>query len=197
MHYWDDLHLGFSFHGLVYNSNFYKKQNYRLVEKVFYEDQEYATIPLAWATKVRVLNDPMYMYRIGDVSQSVSTISQLKRLPDFEKVLWKMMDFEAVVDQCPPGGKEQWIRKLSKYMASIYHICLIKNPDKKSKRQYLKDLNAEIERRSPFVYNSVKNKYKVFVILNKMNMSEETYAYKFAPFLKWAKKHLGVGKMYA
>lgn len=197
MSYWDNLQLGFSFHGILYNTKFYKDQNYRLVEKAFYEDQEYATIPLAWATKVRVLDDPMYMYRIGDVSQSVSTTSQLNRLPDFEKVLWKMMDFEAVADKCPPGGKEQWIRKLSKYLASIYHITLIKNPDKKSKRQYLKDLNAEIECRSPFVYNSVKNKYKVFVILNKMHMSEDVYAYVFSPVLKWAKKHLGVGKMYA
>lgn len=196
MEYWDDVQRGFSFHGLVYNTEFYTKQNYKLVEKAFYEDQEYATIPLAWATKVRILDDPMYVYRIGDVSQSVSTTSQLKRLPDFEKVLWKMMDFEAVADTCPPGGKEQWIRKLSKYLASIYHITLIKNPNKKDKRKYLKELNAEIERRSPYVYNSVKNKYKVFVILNKFHMSEEVYAYAFSPFLKVAKKIFGVGKMY-
>ena len=197
MPHWEDLHLGFSFHGLVYNSKFYKDQNYRLVEKAFYEDQEYATIPLAWATKVRVLDDPMYMYRIGDVSQSVSTTSQLKRLPDFEKVLWKMLEFEAVADQCPPGGKEQWTRKVSKFIASVYHITMIKNPDKKSKREYMKGFNAEIEKRSPYIYNSVKNKYKVFLLFNYLHMSEDFYAFVFGPILKWAKKHLGVGKFYA
>lgn len=197
MPHWDNLQLGFSFHGILYNSKFYKEQNYKLVEHAFYEDQEYATIPLAWATKVRVLDDSMYVYRIGDVSQSVSTASQLKRLPDFEKVLWKMMDFESEVDKLPPGGRDQWMKKLSKYIASIYHVLLIKNPDKKSMRQYAKDLSVKIEAKSPQVYAGVKNKYKVFVILNKFHMSEETYAYKFAPFLKWAKRHLGVGKMYA
>lgn len=192
MRHWDDLQLGFSFHGILYNSEFYKKQNYRLVEKAFYEDQEYATIPLAWATKVRILDDSMYVYRIGDVSQSVSTASQLKRLPDFEKVLWKMIAFEPEVDKLSAGGKEQWTKKTSKFIASLYHVLLIKNPDKKSMREYAANLNAEIEKKSPYIYGTVKRKYQVFTIVNRLHMSEKT----FETLLKWAKKYLGAGSMY-
>lgn len=192
MEHWEDLQLGFSFHGILYNSEFYKKQNYRLVEKVFYEDQEYATIPIAWATKVRVLDDSMYVYRIGDVSQSVSTASQLKRLPDFEKVLWKMMEFESETDKLPAGGKEQWTKKTSKFIASLYHVLLIKNPDKRSMREYAANLNKEIEKRSPYIYRTVKRKYEVFTLVNRFHMSEKM----FDTVLKWAKKYLGVGNMY-
>lgn len=196
MEHWDNLQIGFSFHGVLYNTKFYTDQNYKLVEKAFYEDQEYATCPLAWATKVRVLDDPMYVYRIGDVSQSVSVTSQLKRLPDFEKVLWKMMDFEKVADQCPPGGKDEWMKKLSKYIASIYHVILIKNPNKTNMRKYADELEAKIEAKSPTIYAGVKNKIKVFKILNKFYMSEKVYAYGFSPCLKFAKKFLGAGKLY-
>lgn len=192
MEYWEDLQFGFSFHGILYNSEFYKKQNYRLVEKAFYEDQEYATIPLAWATKVRILDDPMYVYRIGDVSQSVSTASQLKRLPDFEKVLWKMIAFEPETDKLPAGGKEQWTKKTSKFIASLYHVLLIKNPDKKNMREYAANLNAEIEKKSPYIYGTVKRKYQVFTIVNRLHMSEKT----FESLLTWAKKYLGAGNMY-
>lgn len=196
MPYWGDIHLGFSFHGLVYNTEFYRNVGYKVVEKAFYEDQEYASIPLSWASQIRILRDPMYMYRIGDVGQSVATTSQLNRLPDFEKVLWKMMEFESELDKLPPGGREHWARKVSKFIASVYHICMIKNPDKKSKREYMEWFNSEIEKRSPYIYSCVENKYKVFKLFNKMHMSEDFYAFVFGPALKWAKKYLGVGKLY-
>ncbi len=194
---WDDIYLGMSFHGVLYNTEFYKKQNYELVEHAFYEDQEYSTIPLCWATKIRVLNDELYIYRIGDVNQSVSTESQLRRLPDFEKVLFKMLEFESRLEELPIGGKEHWDKKLSKYMADIYQITLVKNPDKKGKRKYIKDLNRRLNEKSPRVYNGVKNKYRVFVILNRLHMSDETYNNQFARLLGWARKHFHVHKLYA
>lgn len=196
MEHWADVHLGFSFHGVLYNSNFYKQQNYRLVEKAFYEDQEYATIPLSWATQIRVLDDELYIYRIGDVNQSVSTESQLRRLPDFEKVLWKMLEFEPQLDKLPAGGKKHWTRKLSKYMADIYQITLVKNTDKKGKREYIKNLNAQLQAKSPYIYGCVKNKYRVFVVLNRLHMSDEVYNNQFSKLLKWSKKVLRVDRLY-
>ncbi len=196
MERWDDIYLGLSFHGVLYQTQFYKKQNYQLVEHAFYEDQEYATVPLSWATKIRVLDDEMYIYRIGDVNQSVSTESQLRRLPDFEKVLWKMLEFESRLDELPPGGAEHWARKLSKYMSDIYQITLVKNPDKKDKRKYIKDLNRRLREKSPYIYDCVKNKYRVFIILNRLHMSDEVYNKQFADCLEFARKHLHVNKLY-
>lgn len=36
---WDDVFDGLSFHGVIYNTGFYKALGYKLTEHVFYEDQ--------------------------------------------------------------------------------------------------------------------------------------------------------------
>lgn len=197
MDMWDAVYHGFCFHGVLYNTEFYKKQNYQLEEKVFYEDQEYATVPLARASKIRLYDKSLYIYRIGDVNQSVSVQSQLSRLEHFEKVLWKMLEFEKQTDMLPAGGKAYWARKVSAFIASLYHVCLVKNPNKTNKREYVKNLNAEIAKRSPFIHGYVVNKYKVFKLINQVHMSEKCYEKVFIPVLHWAKKHLGADKLYS
>lgn len=34
---------------MIYNTGFYKALGYKLTEHVFYEDQEYATVPFSYA----------------------------------------------------------------------------------------------------------------------------------------------------
>ena len=97
---------------------------------VFYEDQEYATIPLSYAKRIRLLDDELYVYRLGDVNQSVSTQSQLSRLPHFEAVLFKILEHEKNLDKLPEGGRELWTRKISMYLGSLYHILFIKRTHK-------------------------------------------------------------------
>ena len=135
---WEQIDYGMSFHGVTYNAQFYKSLGYRLIEGVFYEDQEYATIPLSYAKRIRLLDDELYVYRLGDVNQSVSTQSQLSRLPHFEAVLFKILEHEKNLDKLPEGGRELWTRKISMYLGSLYHILFIKNPDKKSQRKSAK-----------------------------------------------------------
>ena len=51
---WEQIDYGMSFHGVTYNAQFYKSLGYKLIEGVFYEDQEYATIPLSYAKRIRL-----------------------------------------------------------------------------------------------------------------------------------------------
>lgn len=193
---WEALDYGMSFHGITYNTSFYKKLRYKLIEGVFYEDQEYATIPLSYAEKVRLLDDELYVYRLGDVNQSVSTQSQLARLPHFEAVLFKMLEHEKNLDELPEGGREMWTRKISMFLGSLFHILFIKNPDKKSQRKYAKQLMNRIKAKSPYIYSQSKNKYRGFVILNRMHMNEKTYETKFATFLDFLRRKFRVHRLY-
>lgn len=192
MEQWEAAYHGFCFHGVLYHTEFYKKQNYKLTEKAFYEDQEYATIPLTKATKIRLYDKSLYIYRIGDVNQSVSIQSQLRRLPDFEKVLWNMLAYEGQTEDLPAGGKAYWTRKVSKFVSDIYRVCLVTNPDKKDKRAYVKMLNQNLKEKSPYIYGIAKRKYQVFVVLNRLHMNEDT----FINALSWCKKVLHVEKLY-
>lgn len=193
---WEAVDYGMSFHGVTYNTAFYKSINYKLIEGVFYEDQEYATIPLSYAKNIRLLDDELYVYRLGDVNQSVSTQSQLSRLPHFEAVLFKMLDHEKNLDKLPEGGRELWTRKISMFLGSLFHILFIKNPDKKGQRKYAKKLMHRIKEKSPYIYDQIKNKYRGFVFLNKFHMDEKTYETKFADFLNFMRKVFKIHRLY-
>lgn len=193
---WWDVQCSMTFHGVLYNTEFYKKQNYELIEHVYYEDQEYATIPLCWAEKIRLYDDELYVYRIGDVNQSISVANLYKRLPDFEAVMFRMMEFDKVVDKCPAGGYEYWMKKVAKFVGDTYQLTLVRCEDKKKYRKFCKELTNKIKAESPRMYGGIKNKYRAFKILNAMHMSEETYQTKFMDFLAWTRKHLGVEKLH-
>lgn len=125
---WDDVYDGLSFHGVIYNTGFYKALGYKLTEHVFYEDQEYATVPFSYAKTVRFIQEELYVYRVGDVNQSVSAASQVKRLPDLEQVIFNVLEAEKSFAKMPQGGKEHFIRKTSGIITSYYQIALIKIP---------------------------------------------------------------------
>lgn len=42
----------------------------------------------------------MYVYRVGDVNQSVSAASQVKRLPDLEQVIFNVLEAEKSFAKC-------------------------------------------------------------------------------------------------
>ena len=185
---WWDVQCAMTFHGVFYNTQFYKQQNYELVEGVFYEDQEFATVPLSRAESVKLLTDEFYVYRIGDVNQSVSQDNLFRRLPDSRAVILRLLEFDKKVDQCPEGGMEYWLRKESKIIADIYCLTLIRCRDKKKYRGFCKELTREIQKGSERVYNSIKLKYKVFKLLNRLHMSQDFYDNKFMKLLEKVRK---------
>ena len=71
-------------------------------------------------------------------------------------------------------------------------ICLMKNPDKRGKRDYVRSLNARLIKKSPYIYGTVKRKYIVFSLLNRLHVSEDS----FRKALRWSKRTLNVDKLY-
>lgn len=197
MERWYDVAACMTFHGLLYNTAFYKNQNYELIEHYYYEDQEYAAVPLCKAKTIRLFTEELYVYRIGDVSQSISITSSLKRLPHYRAVILRMIEAEAQVDKMAPGGVEYWMKKVSKFVADTYQLTLVRHTNKKEYRGFCKDLTKEIKKRSPRMYQGIKNKYRVFVLLNRLHMSEETYQTKFMKLLDFARKVFHVDKLHA
>lgn len=193
---WDDVYDGLSFHGVLYNTAFYKSLNYSLAEHVFYEDQEYATVPFSFAETIRFVEEELYVYRVGDVNQSVSAASQVKRLPDLDKVIFKVLEAEKSFDKMPAGGKEHFIRKTSGIITSYYQIALIKNTDRKNGRSMVDAFNSRLAKESALMYDTVQRKYKVFMIFNKFHMSNKFYENQFSKILEFFKKTGGVEKLY-
>ena len=194
MEIFGDVYYGMSFHGVTYQTKFYREQNYKLTEHVFYEDQEFATIPMCRATKIQLVEEELYVYRIGDVNQSIAAESQLKKLPDFHKIIFSMIAFEKKLPECPEGARDLWAKKVSMFIASYYQIALIKSKDKKKYRPVVEDINRKIEKESPYIYGCIKNKYKVFRLFNRLHMSNDFYDNQFSKMLKFVKKGFRVDR---
>ena len=163
---------------------------------MFYEDQEYATVPFSFAETIRFVEEELYVYRVGDVNQSVSAASQVKRLPDLDKVIFKVLEAEKSFDKMPAGGKEHFIRKTSGIITSYYQIALIKNTDRKNGRSIVEAFNSRLAKESALMYDTVQRKYKVFMIFNKFHMSNKFYENQFSKILEFFKKTGGVEKLY-
>ena len=173
---------------MIYNTGFYKALGYKLTEHVFYEDQEYATVPFSYAKTVRFIQEELYVYRVGDVNQSVSVASQVKRLPDLEQVIFNVLEAEKSFAKMPQGGKEHFIRKTSGIITSYYQIALIKNTDRQSGRAIVERFNMRLAQKSALMYEAVQRKYKVFRLFNKLHVSNSFYENQFAKLLELAKR---------
>ena len=89
---WKNFDRSLTFHGITYNTEFYKQNCILLSEHVFYEDHEFATIPCCFAKNITPLDLFIYDYRIGDITQSVSNENQLKRISHTEAVLYRLIN---------------------------------------------------------------------------------------------------------
>ncbi len=188
MERWNDLDQVMRLHGLIYNTEFYRKQNYRLIEHVYYEDQEYSTIPLCWARKIRLINDQLYIYRIGDENQSIAESNLFKRLDHFTAVIFRLIEFDAKVGQTPKGGYEYWMKKTTKFIADLYQLTLIRCQDKKKYRIFCEEVTADIQKASPSVYQEIRKKYVIFKVLNRLHVNEYIYRNQFIKVLEWTKR---------
>ena len=183
-----DFWWGLSLHGVIYNTQFYRNIGRSLIEGVFYEDQEFSIVPMAYARNIYAYDKPLYEYRVGDVNQSVSLESSLKRLDHYEKVIMRLVEAGNDEAHFSNGGKALWFSKTTKFINDYMQLCLIRNPDKGQLRKRIKALLKEIKQNNKDIYDCVYRNYKVFCVLNRIHMSDDTYHNKFVPFLHKIRK---------
>lgn len=162
-----------TFHGITYNTTFYKSFDYQLSEHIFYEDHEYATFPCCYANTVTCLDMFIYNYRIGDVHQSVSDSNQLKRMPHLKTVL-NRMDAE-YINEC--GEKTDECRsyvcyKIKTVLLSYLKALLLINKDKANGRALAEEIMVHYQKEIPFVYELSVNQYKILCLFNRFHLSK-------------------------
>ncbi len=168
MRQWSDVEWGMTFHGIAYRTDFYRTQNYKVLEGVFYEDQEYATVPMCAAKKIQFEPLYVYMYRIGDAAQSVAIGNQIRRLPQLEKVILRVLEKEERL--ADDGAKKYWTKKTSMIITSYYMVALLDNKEKAQGRRWVRRLNEQIAEKSPDMSACVKKKCRIFMIMSISNL---------------------------
>lgn len=170
---WRSFDRSLTFHGITYKTSFYHKYGHQLLEHVFYEDHEYATYPCCYAKTVEPFDLFIYEYRVGDITQSVSNVNQLKRLSHTEAVLQRMADEYGTLSEC--GGKHYAAMKIQGLLLSYLTTALLVEPDKKAGRLTAK---AQMEKRAadvPEAHAMAKAKYLIFRVLNFLHIGKPTW----------------------
>ena len=164
-----------SFHGLCYRTQMYRESGLKLSEGIFYEDQEYATLPFAYVNKVLILPFYFYVYLIGNATQSVAFHNQVKRIGHIEAVTRRIFGFRKENGPFTPAREEYFLRKLTVIVVSYFAVALVKNPDKKAGRQDAERYRTFLESEEPEVLRRIDKKYQTLSLFCCLHMSPMLY----------------------
>lgn len=172
---WRAFENAISFHGITYRSTFYREHGISLVEHVFYEDQEYATIPFCKATSIFPLNIALYQYRIGDPCQSIAPQNQARQLQHLEAVIKHMLQYYENQKNWEISQKNFFTKKLQAIILNYYKVCCVLSPDRKKGRKACYALNNEIFKKIPILTNTLKIRWIVYLAFSLLKINEQQY----------------------
>ena len=164
-----------SFHGLCYRTEMYRTAGIQMSEGIYYDDQEYATIPFAYVEKILILPMYFYMYQVGNAEQSISFPNQVKRIGHIEAVTRSILAFRRENSPLTVARDEYFLRKLAVVVVSYFAVALVKNPDKRQGRRdaerFLKWLDAE----EPELLTRTAKKRRTLRWMNRFHVSPSLY----------------------
>jgi glycosyltransferase involved in cell wall biosynthesis len=159
------------FHGVIYRTEFYRGTGIRLSEKIFYEDQEYATLPFYYAHSILPTDVFIYQYQIGNNAQSISSVNQAKNMWQIEKVLCVLISFYNTHRNMSAGKKAYFLFKLSGFLTSYYVAGLLKCADRKKGREDARKMCSEVRSVCPELYRASEKNYRVAMALHRLHIS--------------------------
>lgn len=164
-----------SFHGLCYRTQMYRVSRLQLSEGIFYEDQEYATLPFAYVDKVLILPFYFYVYQIGNANQSVAFHNQVKRIGHIETVTRRILEFRKQQGPLASSREEYFLRKLTVVVVSYFAVALVKNPDKKAGMNDAERYRAWLECEEPELLRRIDKKYRTLLLFRRLHMPPALY----------------------
>lgn len=144
-------------------------------EKVFYEDQEFATIPLCYAKKVATSSLILYQYLIGNSSQSISNHNKVQRIEHLEIVISHMLRYWKQNHEQPHFSSAFFLNKMEGIVLSYYVIMCLINDSKVVGRKACRSLNQHIHAECPQLYKIVHRHYLAYSLFSHLHISEELY----------------------
>lgn len=176
MERWKDFDRVLTFHGITYRTDFYREKGILLSEHIFYEDNEFATIPCCYAETVLPLDLFVYEYRVGDVQQSVSDENQLKRIGHTQAVLERLVrEYDRLELPEDAAGREFYCMKVRGLLLSYYITALLVEKDKKKGRQMAEAMMERFENEMPRVHALSKKQYRVFRAMNRLHLGKKAW----------------------
>ena len=165
----------FVYHGMAYKRELWLDNSISLSEGVFYEDHEYATIPVAFADSIEVFTKPVYEYRCGTGNQSVSDEKMVKQIENLERVFIRINDFYNKTE-LKSAVKEYFLHKMKIVINGLFETSLIINRDRKAGQLLAEQYIEYIQQNAPELYTQYVNKYKLLLAFSRCGVKKESYS---------------------
>lgn len=145
-------------HSMTIRTSIFKENNIKISEHCFYVDAEYIFFPIPYIKNVIFYEPDIYMYRLGLPGQSIDIKKMQKNMSNHTHVLERMLRYYGQLDQnqLPDGTVKYMQDSIGKIIASQVKIY-ISFPLGSGMRKKLMEMDQEIKKKYPEIYNSVKN----------------------------------------
>ena len=167
MHQFDDISKGIhpQMHAVTYRTDILKNKNI-VLDNGFYTDTEYLLLPLEYINKVEYYNINIYVYRVGQATQSVSIPSMQKNIGMHSIVLERLLNhYNESCDRLSEAKKQYLIRMIA-WVADVHLGTLLTFEMNKKQINKIKEFNKELEEKNIDIYNEYKKSKKMKLLLN-------------------------------
>lgn len=167
----------FTIHGITYQTECFRASHIKLSEKIFYEDNEFTTLPF-WNVHT-IFFSPLflYQYRIGVQEQSISDQNQVLRVSQLERVLNKICKVYQTDTRFSPAAQFYLLEKISLIVTSYLIVCLIRNPNRKEGRKQAKFLMDRLKREYIEIYQKSLKPYQNLLKIHNFHINGKILDY--------------------
>ena len=144
-------------HSMTIRTDVLQKNDIRMDEHCFYEDQEYILYPIPYCTSITFSPLPLYQYRLGRSGQSVDIKMMIKRHDQHLKVLDALFEYNNVHGNLQTYKKQYLERGIAEAVDDEYQIFLAKGNDTRNVEQ-MKKFDEMLREEHPGVYQACSRK---------------------------------------
>ncbi|AIZ80233.1 hypothetical protein ACEE_10825 [Actinobacillus equuli subsp. equuli] len=124
-------------HSITIKTNILRDNNIQIDENCFYVDLEYNTFPMPYIKTISYFEKPVYRYRLGSPTQSVSIGSYIKNVRMHKTVIFALVKFFNNYNMASLIEKRLLKQLISEIIAIHANIHLSRNDVKKAKNDLL------------------------------------------------------------
>lgn len=163
-------------HAITVKTSILRDNQIKIDENCFYVDLEYNTFPMPYIKTISYFDKPIYRYRLGSPTQSVSMPSYIKNVKMHERVIFSLINFYQSYLSATKIEKELLDNLIGEVITIHSNIYLAMDNVKQAKKDFLRFENS-IKESSDYLFNSAKgkkirllrsSKYILFSLLSKI-----------------------------
>lgn len=167
----DEVCRFYALHTLNVRLDIIRDHNIRILEHAFYVDNEYLLKVVAYSKKVQFIDLDVYRYLVGNVNQSVSHQSYVKRYDQHERVIKRCLEF-ITQPGWEPEMQAYMRRRVLPLIRTHYVIALIYNEDRAQGKKNAEAFHAFLTENYPEYAQATEKRYSQCKLLHRFGVND-------------------------